>query len=340
MAKFNVLIICGHGAGDVGAVGKTGIYKGIRECDKTRELGQLVQKELSGYCDAYIYPMDRNAFNDCQKGVFKQILWHYFPNIKFDYVFEIHFNAFNISAHGTECFVVPEEAGITVEQAIMQRMKKYFTLRDNDNVFDGVKRTRFLVINTVKQQLKTSGALLETCFIDNVANMDVYESRKTYIAKDIALGIAEGFGLSAKPATKPTIAATPAKPAAQTSTGYAKGDTVTLLTNAKTYQGASKGVAIPASVKGKKYTVQNVSSDGKCLLLKEIYSWVLASDCTKGAVTSNKPVLKTVEEVAKEIINLPNYGGWGTGTTRKNKLTAYGGAAFAAAVQKRIDELL
>ena len=49
---------------------------------------------------------------------------------------------------------------------------------------------------------------------------------------------------------------------------------------------------------------------------------------------------KSVDAVAKEIINKPNYGGWGTGETRKKKLTEYGGASFAEAVQKRINELM
>lgn len=49
---------------------------------------------------------------------------------------------------------------------------------------------------------------------------------------------------------------------------------------------------------------------------------------------------KSVDTVAKEIINKPNYGGWGTGAEREKKLTAYGGASFAKAVQNRINELL
>lgn len=290
---FNILFIAGHGAGDVGAQGKVGKYAGVLEYQKTRELVALMQKEAEATYEnvnAYVYPTDRNAFYDCQKGIFKQILWQYFPGIKFDYVFEDHFNAFNISAYGTECFVVPEEKGITVEQFVMKRMGKYFTLRDNDNIFDGVKRTRFLVINTVKQQLGISGALLETCFIDNVADMDVYEAKKQEIAKDIVAGIAEGWGWIEKSGavhSLPSTDTTTKVPVANQGTEYTKGDVVTLSTNATVYQGASKGVAIPPSVKGKKYTVQSISSDGKCLLLQEIVSWVLTSECSKASKTTS-----------------------------------------------------
>lgn len=181
---MKILLISGHGAGDCGAVGN-----GYKEADLTRELVNLIESNLKLYAEVDVYEQSRNAYKDVCNGTF---------NIgKYDYVFEVHFNAFNISAYGTECFVVPSEAGITVEQAIMRRMNKYFKLRDNDNIFDGVKRTRFAVINAVKQR-GMSGALLETCFIDNKNDMEVYQNNKNAIAKDIAEGIAEGFGISKK----------------------------------------------------------------------------------------------------------------------------------------------
>lgn len=295
MANFNWLIIAGHGAGDTGAQGKVGIYKGILECDKTRELVNLIvpKAKLLQNVGVYVYPMERNAFYDAQNGELQKVLAEHFPGVKFHYVFEVHFNAFNISAYGTECFVVPEEAGITVEQNIMKNMGKFFTLRDNDNIFDGVKRTRFLVINCFKQ-MGISGALLETCFIDNPANMDVYETKKDAIAQGIVDGVATGFGLTAVKAPSPKPAPKPAASIpSQTFAGFKKNDIVTLSKSATVYQGASKGVAIPPSVKGKNYTVLQISSDGKCLLLKEIMSWVLTSECAKKGSTpapTPKPV--------------------------------------------------
>ena len=307
---FNILFIAGHGAGDVGAQGKVGKYAGVLECNKTRELVDLMQKEVEATYEnvnAYVYPTD-NAFYDCQKGIFKQILWQYFPGVKFDYVFEVHFNAFNISAHGTECFVIPEEKGIIVEQFIMKRMGKHFTLRDNDNIFDGVKRTRFLVINTVKQQLGISGALLEVCFIDNVADMDTYEVKKYIIAKDIPAGAAEGWGWKKKTGettTRPITTTTKTPVVAnQSSTGYAKGNVVTLLNNKDIiYYGADYGKKIPDSRKGKKYTVQQVSSDGNYLLLKEITSWVAVADCTKN--TTSTTTAKSTTTTKKKKLYLP-----------------------------------
>lgn len=180
---MKILLISGHGNGDSGAVGC-----GCKEENLTRELANLIAAELKQYATVAIYNQNRNAFEDAQNGTF---------NIgTYDYVLELHFNAFNGKAHGTECYVTTRETGISVEQSIMKRLGKYFTLRDNDSIFDGVKCMNFLVINRVKDK-GMSGALLEVCFIDNLSDMAVYQGNKSLIAKEIAAGIVEGFGLEA-----------------------------------------------------------------------------------------------------------------------------------------------
>lgn len=57
-------------------------------------------------------------------------------------------------------------------------------------------------------------------------------------------------------------------------------------------------------------------------------------------VPTPTPAKKSANEVANEILNWPNYGGWSTGSTRKDNLIAYNGAQFASDVQSRINELL
>ena len=178
---MKILLISGHGAGDVGACGN-----GYKEYNLTREVVNILASKLRKYATVDIYNQNRNAFYDCQNGTFKIG--------KYDYVLEIHFNAFNGKAYGSECYVTTREKGITVEQAIMKNMGKFFTLRDNDSIFDGVKRTNFLVINTVKS-LGMSGALLETCFIDNKNDMAIYQKNKDSICQGICDGIVEGFKL-------------------------------------------------------------------------------------------------------------------------------------------------
>lgn len=121
---------------------------------------------------------------------------------------------------GSECYVTTRESGITVEQAIMKNLSDFFPLRDNDNVFDGVKRTNFLVINTLKDY-GVSGALLETCFIDDADDIATYKSNKDKIAQAIVDGIAEGFGLKASSSGSSTSTST-SKPSSGSSTSSNK----------------------------------------------------------------------------------------------------------------------
>ena len=188
---MNILLMNGHGGDpyDSGAPGN-----GYEEAVLTRELADLVETRLKKYATVKRYPKDRNAFADVQEGTFTKYVPGGIGSI--GYAFEIHFNAFGSGAHGSECYVTSTESGITVEQAIMKNMSKFFTLRDNDSIFDGVKRTNFAVIQTCKNY-GVSGALLETCFIDNADDIAVYQSNKDAIADAIVDGIAEGFGLKA-----------------------------------------------------------------------------------------------------------------------------------------------
>ena len=59
----------------------------------------------------------------------------------------------------------------------------------------GVKRKNFRVIQRIKSQ-GISSALLEVCFIDNAMDIATYQQKKDLIARAIANGIAEGFGLT------------------------------------------------------------------------------------------------------------------------------------------------
>ena len=195
---MNILLISGHGAGDIGAIG----VDGIRERDLTREMTINIKSYLDKYCNVDIYPQDRNAYKDVVNG-----------NVavnasKYDYVFEIHFNAFNGNAYGSEVYVTSREEGITEEQEIMKAMSKYYRLRDNDKIFDGVKVTDFAVINYFKRK-GVSSSLLETCFIDNKNDMNIYNDNKKTIAEDIVKSLVKGFGLDEndhnKPITPPTM---------------------------------------------------------------------------------------------------------------------------------------
>lgn len=118
------------------------------------------------------------------------------------------------------------------------------------------------------------------------------------------------------------------------------GSKVTLLANATNY---ATGQKIPSCYKNRNYTIMQVGNDK--VLLKELYSWVYTKDLVgygsnsnntnNTATDSNK---KSNEEIANDIINKPNFDGWGTGETRKQKLKAAG--YDSDAIQRIINQKL
>lgn len=193
---MNILLLNGHGAGDSGALGN-----GYKEADLTRELADLVVSKLNTYAKVYRYPRERNAYKDIKNGVFTKYLPIAFDKI--DYAFEIHFNAFDGNAKGTEIYITKSEKGYSIEQAIVNNIASIgFSNR-------GVKRSDFLVIKTLRNK-GVSSALLETCFIDNANDIKTYQEHKNDIAQAIVNGIVERFGLNgtSKP-VEPTPQPTP-----------------------------------------------------------------------------------------------------------------------------------
>ena len=71
----------------------------------------------------------------------------------------------------------------------------------------GVKvRTDLMNMNTCKGKQGVSYALIETCFIDDLDDMKLYQAKKTEVVNAIASGIISGLGLAAAstPASAPT----------------------------------------------------------------------------------------------------------------------------------------
>ena len=111
-----------------------------------------------------------------------------------DYVLEVHLNSGrgdetgDDSIGGTEIYVTPREATTGTENLILEYMEE-LGYRNR-----GVKTENFLVINKVKN-LGVSSALLETCFVDDVDDMELYENRFDETISAIARGICVGFGV-------------------------------------------------------------------------------------------------------------------------------------------------
>lgn len=176
---MKILLIAGHGAGDPGACSSYGV-----ESTETRRVVEMLKAKFGAYngVTVDIYPTNRNAYADIGAGDLQVNFSNY------DYVLEVHFNSSaNESATGVEVWVTPIETGITVEQAIVNKVSALgYPNR-------GVKREDFRVIRTAKNK-GVSAALIETCFISNKNDMDRYNNKFSNVCNAIAEGVAEGFG--------------------------------------------------------------------------------------------------------------------------------------------------
>ena len=178
---LKILLIAGHGAGDPGACSNYGV-----EATETRRVVNMLKAQFGAYngVSVDVYPIERNAYADIGAGELQVNFANY------DYVLEVHFNsAANASATGVEIWVTPVETGITVEQAIVNKVSSLGYANR------GVKREDFRVIRTVKNR-GVSAALIETCFISNQGDMDRYNNNFAKVCNAIVEGVAEGFGLN------------------------------------------------------------------------------------------------------------------------------------------------
>ena len=254
---MKILLISGHGAGDVGATSKFGV-----EAEETIYMVKKIKEALSGYATVSLYATERNAYKDVINKKLKVDFDDY------DYVLELHFNACvndikgNGKTTGTEIYVTTAEKTVGVEKRILSELSK-FGLKNR-----GVKKKNFTVIAKAKAQ-GTSSALLETCFIDDADDMKIYEEKKDDIAKSIAEAIITQFKL---------------KKTTNVSTSIKKGDTVSIKSGA-VYGGLAKtrGIKVPESVKKKKYEVKQVKThkNVKEALLGGINSWVALKYLTR-----------------------------------------------------------
>lgn len=181
---MKILLICGHGDGDPGACAC-----GYKEADLVREYAPWLKSELSKYATVDVHDISKNLYKVLKNG-------GSFNFKKYDYVFELHFNAAaydedgNGYTTGTEIYVHTTERGVTVEQGIVDNICALgFKNR-------GVKRrSNLLNMNICKGNQGVSYALLETCFIDDLDDMKLYQEKKKQIVSAIVKGIVDGFEL-------------------------------------------------------------------------------------------------------------------------------------------------
>lgn len=177
---MKILLISGHRE-DYNPSAVTGVEEG----DLTIELVKLIADRLKGYAEVTAYPYERDMYQDNRNGCLKVNLRDY------DYIFECHFNAFNNKANGTEILIHKDyKGGVSVEEGILRNIVALgFTNR-------GIVRRDDLLNMKTCLNLGVDYALLETCFFDNIEDMNRYKANKAKIADAVVAGIVKGFGLT------------------------------------------------------------------------------------------------------------------------------------------------
>ena len=185
------LVICGHGQGktvyDAGAVNRS---LNITEAQKVRELASLMKQHAT----KTHFITDKNVYD------FRDI-----ASISKGYesVTELHFNAFNGQAQGTEVLIKDGFKPDSLDTALKNVLEKYFKPR-------GFKYVDWLYSANVMANTGISYRLIEVCFIDNNNDMAIFEKNKNSIAREL-MEVIEGRKISENPKPTPTP-----KPKAQT----------------------------------------------------------------------------------------------------------------------------
>ena len=181
------LVICGHGQGrsvyDSGAVNRS---VNITEAEKVRELASLMKQHAT----KTHFITDKNVFD------FKNIVS---ISKGYESVTELHFNALNGQAYGTEVLIKDGFTPDKTDTALKNVLEKYFKER-------GFKFVDWLYNANVMAKTGISYRLIEVCFIDNNADMAIYEKNKKNIAREL-MEVIEGRKISENP--KPTPKQTP-----------------------------------------------------------------------------------------------------------------------------------
>lgn len=185
------LVICGHGQGktgyDAGAINRS---LNITEAQKVRELASLMKQHATNTH----FISDKNVYD--------------FRNIAsiskgYESVTELHFNSFNGQAYGTEVLIKDGFTPDKIDTALINVLEKYFKSR-------GFKFVDWLYNANVMAQTGISYRLIEICFIDNNADMAIFEKNKNSIAREL-MEVIEGRKISENlkptPTAKPTSTA-------------------------------------------------------------------------------------------------------------------------------------
>ena len=205
---MKILIISGHGAGDSGACGC-----GYKEADLTRKAASILEGKLDAYdCKVVRYPSARDCYQDNKNGVMQDSF------SKYGLVIEIHFNSYNGSAHGCECLYRPARM-----RDLAAKVSK--AIADEGFFNRGAKqRTDLMNMNTCYRN-GVPYILIETCFIDNKADMTRYAKEVYDVWGNVAKAVCKYYGIeklasAGKPVETSKTSTSKKKPVKSAKKGY------------------------------------------------------------------------------------------------------------------------
>lgn len=225
--KASILILCGHGQGDSGAVGSNSCGT-FYEYQLTREFGRLIYNELKSESSVNVYLFNTNydmyqqmkntlgsisygsgSLQSAIKGngnLKKKTYNGVRKNSKipdpymYDYVLEVHFNATgyaskdpsgNGSKKGTGTYVNSYKSSSmrTIDRKIISALNSCGMTTWGSGVYgsSGLLNAR------VYQEMGVNYSLLETCFIDDNDDMKFYKNNKKEMAEKVAKAIVKHF---------------------------------------------------------------------------------------------------------------------------------------------------
>ena len=226
----SVLLIAGHGQGDVGAIGKYGSTT-YYEYKQTREFATLIYNNLksaSSKLTVTMYDQNYDCYQQNAKTLGSQGANISFtgsgankakvlaavqksatvPNFtQYDYVLEVHFNATAESNKDSKGDGAQKGIGMYINSYKAKSASNYAI--DRNIIAAVAKQTGFKVwgggagiftsstLYNAKtcQELGVSYGLLETAFIDDKDDMTFYNKNKNAMAKAVASAISGYFGL-------------------------------------------------------------------------------------------------------------------------------------------------
>lgn len=221
--KASILILCGHGQGDSGALGK---WKGawIQEQTYTRDFGKRVYNALkaSGKVNVDLFNTSYDTYQQMRdtlnavyvsgktlqkritgSGSYAKMTYNavlknkkLLDPLNYDYVLEIHFDASGTKDYsgngrmkGTFVYVNQKKKNTKIDAAITNALHKLGL----PVLGSAVWKSPGLLNARVYQEMGVSYGLLETCFIDDKDDMKFYFKKRNKMAKAVSNAIISYF---------------------------------------------------------------------------------------------------------------------------------------------------